>query len=268
MIGRSQRALFLVLLLVLGASPLPAQAQDEFAAPRPLTSPLPPQPTNARGVPVEGWVTIRYSVLANGTPSNVRAVNFMPPSIDPAPTIATVSQWTFSPGLRDGQPIDWHNTETVVTFRSQGGTGDDPAAFEQSYAAIAALIEADPVANAAAALEANQSLLNESTTRLAELGLGLVQNAIIHVGRDDLLAALEPMRMATDPRVPILSGTELFPALQLRMQIERELGRVGEARASHARLAKGLGQTDVDPVFVQIGEELKTLAETAESSSK
>ena len=27
-------------------------------APRPLTSPQPPQPTNAAGVPVEGWVTV------------------------------------------------------------------------------------------------------------------------------------------------------------------------------------------------------------------
>ena len=98
MTGRTGLALCGTLLALLGASPLAALAQSELIAPRSLISPLPPAPTNARNVPVEGYVTVRYTVLADGKAVNVRAIDAMPPSIDPAPTIATVGTWTFAPG--------------------------------------------------------------------------------------------------------------------------------------------------------------------------
>jgi hypothetical protein len=56
----------------------------------------------------------------------------------------------------------------------------------------------------------------------------------------------------------MLSGTELLPALQLRMRVEAELGRVAEAQVSHARLAKGLGPGVSDADFTKIGQDLAT----------
>ena len=263
MIRSTRQACCGMVLALLGASPLAALAQAELIAPRSLTSPLPPAPTNARNVPVEGFVTVRYSVLADGKPTNVRAIDAMPPSIDPAPTVATVSTWTFAPGTRDGQPIDWHNNESVVVFRSTAGAESDNSAFLESYAAIESMLAAQTV-DYAAALAASEALLSEDATRLADIGLGMVQSAVIQIGAGALNSALLRLRMATDPRVPMLSGTELKPALELRMRLEGQLGRVGDALKSYERLAKGLGPDGGDAEFAALGERLRTAAATQE----
>jgi hypothetical protein len=58
----------------------------------------------------------------------------------------------------------------------------------------------------------------------------------------------------------MLSGTELKPALELRMRLEGELGRVGDALASYARLAKGLGPGGMDAEIATLGEQLRAKA--------
>jgi hypothetical protein len=263
MIDRLRGACRGILLALACACPLAGNAQGVLHEPRALTSPLPPAPVNARNVPTEGYVTVRYSVLADGKPTDVRAIDFMPPSIDPAPTVATVSSWTFAPGTRNGQPIEWHNGETVVVFRSTAGVEGDNAAFQERYAAIEMMLAADPV-DYPAALAASESLLSEHSTQLSEIGVAMVQSAIIQIGAGTLNSALQRLRMATDPRVPMLSGTELKPALELRMRLEGELGRVGDALASHERLMKGLGPGNGDAEFTTIGQELRTKASTEE----
>lgn len=263
MTGRMRLATGGFLLTLLGAGPLTALAQGNLAAPRALSSPLPAAPVNSRNIPVEGFVTVRYTVLADGKPADVRAVNFMPLSIDPAAAVAAVGGWTFAPGTRDGQAIDWHNNETVVVFRSTTGAESDNTAFLEKYAAIEAMLAGEDV-DYVAALTASESLLSEDATRLADIGLALVQSAVIQIGARALNSALPRLRMATDPRVPMLSGTELRPALELRMRLEGELGRVGDALASHARLAKGLGPNGGDAELAAMGEQLRTKAATEE----
>jgi hypothetical protein len=174
-----------------------------------------------------------------------------------------VAGWTFAPGTRDGQAIDWHNNETVVVFRSTASTEADPAGFLERYTAIEAMLAAEPV-DYPAALAASQTLLNEYAVRLADIGLAMVQSSVIQIGMGSLNAALGHLRMATDPRVPMLSGTELLPAMQIRMRLEGELGRVAEALASHARLAKGLGPNYNDAEFTEIGQRLAMRAQTEE----
>ena len=263
MTGRTRIAFCGMLLALVGASPLPALAQGGLIAPRALTSPLPPVPTNARNVPVEGYVTVRYSVLADGKPSNVYAIDAMPPSIDPAPTVATVSGWTFLPGTRNGQAIDWHNNESVVVFRSTAGAESDNTTFQERFAAIEAMLAAE-TPDYAAALAASESLLREDATRLADIGLAMVQSAIIQINARSLNSALLRLRMATDPRVPMLSGTELKPALELRMRLEAELGRVGDALESHARLARGLGPDGMGAELTAMAEQLRAKAASNE----
>jgi hypothetical protein len=259
MIERTRLAFCGTLLALLGASPLAALAQGELIAPRSLTSPLPPSPTNARNVPVEGYVTVRYSVLADGKPVNVRAVDAMPPSIDPAPTVATVGTWTFAPGTRNGQAIDWHNNESVVVFRSTAGAESDNSAFREGFAAIETMLAAETI-DYAAALAASETLLNEHATRLDDIGLAMVQSAVIQIGAGALNSALLRLRMATDPRVPMLSGTELRPALELRMRLEGQLGRIGDGLQSYGRLVKGLGPNGADPELASLGETLRLKA--------
>ena len=259
MTRRTRFAFCGTLLALLGASPLAALAQGELNPPRALLSPLLDAPTNARNVPVEGYVTVRYTVLADGKAVDVRAIDAMPPSIDPAPTVAAVGGWTFAPGTRDGQPIDWYNNETVVVFRSTAGAEGDNSGFRERFAAIEAMLAAETV-DYVAALTASENLLNEDATRLDDIGLAMVQSAVIQIGAGSLNSGLLRLRMATDPRVPMLSGTELRPALELRMRLEGELGRIGDALASHSRLVKGLGPNDANAELTAIGEQLRAKA--------
>jgi hypothetical protein len=232
-------------------------AQD-LIAPQPITSPQPPQPTNATGQVIDGWVTVRYSVLANGTPANVRVANVMPPSIDPAPTLASFSEWRFTPGTRDGSAIDWHNNEIKVTYRSQGGMSPTADAFAASYAAISDQMESEDYE---AALAASDQLIASNASRMSELGLALVQNAFIHRELGDWYSALGPLQMATDPQLPMLSGVELYPALQLRMSVEQNLSRTQDALESYKRLARAVGGQD--QALAQQGEAMANAWEQA-----
>lgn len=233
-----------------------SSAQAEMLSPRPISSPIPAQPTNASGDPIEGWVTVRYSVNADGSASNVRAINQMPPGINTAPTVEAVKGWTFNPGLNDGQAIDWHNNETVIVFRSSGMDTGAGEAFNDASAQIAELIESE---NLSDALEASDELIAENATSLADLGSALLQNALINstIGGPNLDKAHQSILMVTNPDVPILSGTELFPAMQLRLQIERDLGRTYDAMHSNKRLARGIEPIDENP-YDAVGQALET----------
>lgn len=231
-----QAALFAVLAIVCQIS-----LAQSLVAPQPITSSQPPQPTNASGQLIDGWVTIRYSVLADGTTANVRALNVVPPTIDAEPVLRAAEQWIFAPGTRDGAAIDWHNNETRVVFRSQGGGSPTADAFAEAYAEVGSLLEGGDHERA---LAASQTLIAEDAARLSEIGLALVQQALIHVEREDYHSALAPLQMATDPRVPMLDGVQLFTALQLRMQVEQNLSHTHEAIQSYQRLTKGIGPNE------------------------
>jgi hypothetical protein len=57
--------------------------------------------------------------------------------------------------------------------------------------------------------------------------------------------------MATDPRVPMLDGVQLFAALQLRMQAEQSLSHTHEAIQTYERLARGIGPNEPNPLQQQ-----------------
>jgi tetratricopeptide (TPR) repeat protein len=253
----------LLMLVVLAGINQPAWSQSGLVAPRPMTSPQPPQPTNAQGEPVEGWVTLRYAVLEDGTPTDIRAVDVMPPWIDSAPTIDTFGEWTFFPGTLDAEAIDWYNNETVVLFRSPNGTPEPSRSFEEGYQAVGAMIQETDFD---AALAASRSLIDEQATRLGDIGVALAQSALIHFGQQDFQSALHPIQQASDRRLPLLGGDDLAATLRVRMQVEHGLGRIGEALESYNRLALALGKNpdDISPDFARIREALKDSLESAE----
>lgn len=237
-----------------------AGAQTGVVPPRVLTQPQPPLPTNASDVPIEGWAIVRYSVLEDGTTSGVRVVDIMPPMIDPGPTIEAVEQWTFDPGSRDGETVDWHNSEAVVVFDLADGSTSPSEQFIARYDAIGRLLEAESYE---AALAETESLLDDSTSH-AEVGLALAQQAIAYLGLADLHAALIRLRLASDPRIPTLPAAELLSALQLRFQIEVQLGRRSEALATYQRIAHALGAESANP-YQAIAEQLAVEWETVDA---
>lgn len=262
-----------VLLVAVAAAGEKADAQ-QFVAPRATSQPQPPVPTNARGVPVEAWAVVRYSVLSDGTVNNVNVVHIAPPSAATDGIVATVEQWTFDPGTDDGEAIDWHNNESVVSF---GSSTEASQEFTEAYGAVAAMIDAHAATVAAAqsadeadappaegapdralaeAVSANETLLNEVATGAQEIGLALGQAALIRLAQLDPHGAVEFLRAATDPRVNALSGGELLVALQLRLQIETQLGRRTDAIATYERIDAGVGADETNP-FDSVAQELK-----------
>lgn len=249
--------------VVLAAIGLPAWAQSGLVAPRATATPQPPQPTNAQGEPVEGWISLRYTVRDDGTPTDIRAIDVMPPSIDPAATIEAVGNWTFSPGTRDGEAIDWFNNETIVVFNSEDVPSEPSQAFVDGYQAIVGMIQEK---NFDAAIPLSRKLIDEQAKRLEDIGVALAQSAFVYFGNGDFHAALHPIQQASDPRVPLLGGDDLFGALQIRMQVEQALGRSAEALQTYERLNTALGPNadDLGPTFVTIGEKLRDAVANAQ----
>src|SRR5690606_108828 len=86
-------------------------------------------PRTPMGVPLEGWVKVRYSVLANGTTDAVRVVESMPPQLDSKAAVAAVKEWKFSPATTGGEAVDWHNNESTIVFDSENVPLEPSPAF-------------------------------------------------------------------------------------------------------------------------------------------
>lgn len=252
----------------------PATAQPELAGPIAISQPAPGWTSNAVGTPTEGWAVIRYSVLQDGTTANVRAVDIVPPGADPGASIAAVRQWTFTPGTRGGEPIDWNNNEAVVPFKSPAEDSDDASAFQDRYTDLLETIQAQIPTfdgpNAADAIEAyeelrdaNLDLLRERATRVEEIALGLSQAMFINLYLQDVHAAHEFAQRLTDARIRLLDGEDLRIALQQRLQLEATLGRIRDALITFERIDAGYGPEETDPAS-EFAEQLRERAATDE----
>jgi TonB family protein len=216
-----------------------ASAQAQVVPPRALEQSPPPPPENRFGIPMEGWVVLRYTILPDGRTANVRVVDRMPPTIVERAAVSAVEAWTFEPATIDGAAIEWRNNESVVVF-------DLPMVpLEPSAFFIPAYLEADEFLKSGEhdkALKRNEGVLATQTSRLGEVGLVQVQKAAIHIALGDLHAAYAAILLATDPRVPALSPTDLKSALQYRNALELELGDAAGALATFAR------RNEIEPV--------------------
>src|SRR5690606_16962991 len=106
-----------------------------------------------------------------------------------------VERWTFSPATADGKAVDWHNTESVVVYRAEGERTEPSSDFEMRYQAIRAILEDEPPIDLEAAAEMNAEMLEESATRIEELGLAMAQRTIIAFGMEDWHEAYETIKL-------------------------------------------------------------------------
>lgn len=232
-----------------------AGAQSAATAPQPRSQPQPPLPINRSGAPVEGWAVVRYSVLKDGTTDEVRVIEAAPEGIDTRPTAQVVERWTFSPATENGEAVDWHNGEDVVVFRSDDDSPTTSRDFQARYDAIRTILESEPPIDFAAAMAMSDALVEQSATKLEQLGLALAQRTIIAFGMENWQEAYETIRLVTDPRVPALSSEDLLVGLQLRLQLADTLGRLYDAKETHDRFAAALQPNQQDP-FTQMAQAL------------
>ena len=198
-----------------------ANAQAQAEAPVPLEQPLPEAPRGRGGNVTEGWIVVRYSVLADGSTDAVIVVDKLPPQLNHRDTVAAVEDWRFNPARVDGEAVDWHNNEAVIVLRGEGVPVAPGAAFAESYRAIAAMVDAGELEEA---LRENERQQRDGTENLREIALLLVQNATIQLRLGNAHAARAAITRATDPGVPTITGNELEVALQYRNTLELQLG--------------------------------------------
>ncbi len=209
-----------------------AHAQDGITLPQPLEQTLPEAPQNRAGMPVEGWVVLRYSILPDGKTDKVRTIDRMPPQLSDREAIAAARAWTFEPAKADGAPVEWHNNETVVVYDVDTVPLGPSAPFVQAYLEVEELIKSQDFDKA---LKNNERMLSTVTSRLGEVGLAQMQHAIINLSLGDMHAAYAAIQRATDPRIPVLTVEDLSTALQYRNVLELELGDAVAALETYAR---------------------------------
>ena len=93
--------------------------------PRPLqfvSGPDPVYPLEAKAAKIEGHVTVRYDVTAEGSVTNLRVVESAPAEVFVEAALAAVSQWQFSPPVEAGRNVALF--DRVSTLRFRVGEGD------------------------------------------------------------------------------------------------------------------------------------------------
>jgi len=86
------------------APPAPmSQSSEAIVAPRALSQGLPAFPDEARKAGVQVVVTVKYTVLEDGSVADVVIVKGHP--LLDAEVVRAVSRWRFSPALSDGRPV-------------------------------------------------------------------------------------------------------------------------------------------------------------------
>ena len=71
----------------------------------PLLQPTGMYPLSARREGTEGWVRIRFTVLADGRTAAVQVIEAWPEGYFEAHAVASVLRWRFRPAVRDGEVV-------------------------------------------------------------------------------------------------------------------------------------------------------------------
>ncbi len=103
--------LLLVLLAVAGCASTPYQPPEVLAAGGIE------YPAAARDQKIEGYVKVAYDVNADGTTSNARVVESVPPGVFDASALAAVRTWRFKPAVDHGKVVTTKDRVSRVKFR-------------------------------------------------------------------------------------------------------------------------------------------------------
>lgn len=222
--------LFSTGLLAVALAPAAAIGQD--AGPRPVEQ-VPPEPPLSRfDLPMEGLAIVRYSVRADGGVDRVRVVDSIPAQLPERELRVAVERWTFEPVIRDGAAVPWHSGESVLVLDSDIVPPEPRPMFVAGYREVETLLTDGEYEDAE---RRSRRLVETEASRLAEIGVALVQNARVHMVLNNPHEAFASIRWATDPRISLLEPSELAVALEYRNRLELVLGDVVGALDTFAR---------------------------------
>ncbi len=90
--------------------------ETDMRAPVPIDRPDPKYPRRAERMGREGWVTLRFTILASGEVSEIEIVDAKPPGFFEDAASAAVSRWRYRPGLWNGVPVAVPGVLTRISF--------------------------------------------------------------------------------------------------------------------------------------------------------
>lgn len=239
--GKTEVLLAAIVLILAAVLPM-GEVQGQVSPPRLLEQPLPEAPKNKEDLPVEGWVIVRYSVLADGSTANFDVVERQPSLVPYRRAVRAVAQWKFEPATIGGAPVTWHNNEALITYESEGARLSP--LFFRAYDATQAYIEEGKLEWAR---RNNQRTLLRAT-RLDVVAPVLIQSAVINLKIGDLNAAYAALERVTDPRIELLTADQLSVALRYRNYLEYQLGDIVGALATLERRRTIAALPEDDPV--------------------
>lgn len=214
------------------ASAFSTVAVAQVTAPVPRAQGQPEVPMSRANIPIEGWAIVRYSVLADGTTSDVRVIDYMPDQLSENDIASAVESWRFEPARNNGTAVAWHNNESAIVLDANTIPPEPSPMFVTGYREVESMLAEGENEDAQ---RRNRRLLAVEASRLAEFGVGLVQAARIYMALGDTHAAYDAIVRATDSRLDLLEPSEMRVALQYRNTLELSLGDVVGALETFAR---------------------------------
>lgn len=187
----------------------------------------PPQPLSTEGLEhpgfgAEGLHRVRFTVDAEGNPTNIEVVGGFTHQMAEPMLKETVGNWTFEPGTENGEPVEFHNVEYVLRSQLSENLGVSEE-VQEKMTEITQLIAAEDFSKAQKEIERT---LNRSTQTVMDYALLHQTLADVHIGQEDYFAALEANRKATMPRTNSSGETEfmltpeiLRPTLEQRFRL-------------------------------------------------
>lgn len=203
----------------------------------------PEYPAEARAAGMEGWVNLRFSVLADGKVANVEIVSETPQGLFGKAAVDSLLASRFRGAVDGARSVDWHNIETPIAF-TLGGDSAPSAAFAAQYQEVMKLVGAGDYA---AAAERHRALSGRALL-VSELLLAEYLNALIATGMGEPPRALASLQKIT-PAQPLLDTQLLAAALRLRFETEVAIGRVREALETLVRLNEVAPLAQDDPLM-------------------
>ncbi len=80
----------------------------------------PEYPPGARARRIEGWVTVRFDVAADGSTRNIVVVESKPARLFDRETLRAVGGWKYSPKIQDGKPVERKGIQMRIVFELDG----------------------------------------------------------------------------------------------------------------------------------------------------